>query len=597
MLARTPRTVLLIAVLTGCTGRISEWVSPSPSGSGGGTNATGGGTNAAGGGSTPYDPSFACDPNATAISATPIRRLSKAQWTASLNTFFSPLTTAQRTTIFAAVQAQLDLVPPDSNPFSARSDTLITQSHVDATFEVAVGLAQAVDADDTMVAKMVSVCGSGSTRASLADSTCLKKVVDYFGHKAFRRPLTAAEETDFITFYGTLGSDGFTGLIARLLLHPDFYYELDEEGVRVAGTEGVDATYKLTDEERLNKLTFLFWEAPADDVTLAAASGKDLEAVLDLVLSDPRAQTGLATYYKTWLQLDQLPGVPSMETPAFDAFAAGLNIGVSGHDLRGDMVQEVVDLGLFYTLTTPGHYEDLLESNYSFARSQDLAGIYGVAPWDGTATNLVPFVPGDRSGLLSRAAMLVSGSEVTRPVIKGKKVRMQVLCDALSPPPASLMIKPLTPDPTLTQRQIVETATASATCQACHGEMNPIGFASEGYDSLGRKRTNELKYDAQGNVVNQLAVTTSSTPVITGPNDPAMVKDIVELAQKIDASGKGQRCFVQQTFRFTYGRLEAGSDSCDLESMRTKLTQQGGGLKEMFKELVRRDSFLERKIQ
>ncbi|MFT3841559.1 MAG: DUF1588 domain-containing protein [Myxococcaceae bacterium] len=585
--------------LAGCTGRISEWMNPGGAGGGGSAAGSGaGGSNGAGGGAaTAYDPSFACDPNGTAISATPIRRLSKAQWAASLNAFFSPLTSAQRASIFAAVQPQLDLVPADSNAFSARSDTLVTQAHVDATFEVAVALAQAVNADDAMVAKMVKVCGSGSTRASLSDSTCLTQVVDYFGHKAFRRPLTSAEEADFVSFYGSLGADGFTGLIARLLLHPDFYYELDFDGALVSGTEGVDATYQLSDEERLNKLTFLFWEAPADDATLAAANGKDLEAVLDLVLDDPRAQTGLATFYKTWLQLDQMPGIPSMETPAFDAFATGLNIGVSGHDLRADMIQEVVDLGLFYTLTTGGRYEDLLESNYSFARSSDLAGIYGVAPWDGTAQNLVPFMPGERSGLLSRGAMLVSGSEITRPIIKGKKVRMQVLCDELSPPPASLMIKPLTPDPSKTQRQIVETATASSTCQACHGQMNPIGFASEGFDALGRKRTLELKLDAQGNVVNQLAVSTASAPVITGALDPTMTKDIVELAQKIDQSGKGQRCFVQQTFRFTYGRKEAGADACDLESMRQKLTAQGGSLKEMFKELVRRDSFLERKIQ
>ncbi len=193
----------------------------------------------------------------------------------------------------------------------------------------------------------------------------------------------------------------------------------------------------------------------------------DFEAALAAIVTDPRAKAGVSDFYRQWLKLDGISQLPSMDTPAFDAFAAGENIGAPGHDQRGEMIQEVLDMGAYYTLTMPGRYEDLMKSPYSFATGADLANIYGVSAWDGTQQNMVT-LPNGRSGLLTRAALLISGSEYTRPIIKGKEVRFQVLCDQLSPPPASLNITPLQPDPNKRMLEIVETATASATCQACH---------------------------------------------------------------------------------------------------------------------------------
>jgi hypothetical protein len=550
-----------------------------------------------------YDPSFQCNPNATGVAPTPIQRMAKVQLLGALREFFSALSSSDRAALIATAQSQIDLLPDDSSVYSYRGDGLVTQNHADAAFNLAFALASQVAANNGYANSLARVCGAGSTRASLAIASCLSTFVNYYGRKAFRRPLSSEELNDFASFYNSLGSDGLAGLLARLLSHPRFYYALDSEGTQLSGTEGADATYALTNYELASKLTFLFWEAPPDDplYTFVAAAdltqGGDLERLLTRILSDSRAKQGVSSFIKQWLRLDRVPNLPSMDTPAFEAFAAGQNVGAAGHHHREDMIQEILDLGAYYTLTVQGRYEDLLTSRYSFATTADLAAIYGVAPWNGMATQMVSFPPGGRSGLLTRAALLVSGSEGTRPIQKGKEVRFQLLCDELPPPPPALQITPLRPDAQKTNRQIVEAATASATCQVCHSKMNPLGFATEGFDPLGRARASEQKFSADGTVVNSLAVQTEVVAAVY-PGDETVVRDAAELSQHIAATGKGQQCLVRQYFRYTYGRLEAeSSDGCDLERIRTQLTAPSGTLQEMFKELARRDAFRLRKVQ
>ena len=80
--------------------------------------------------------------------------------------------------------------------------------------------------------------------------------------------------------------------------------------------------------------------------------------------------------------------------------------------------------------------------------------------------------------------------------------------------------------------------------------------------------------------------------------DTAAVNDAVALSKHIADSGKGHQCMVRQYFRHAHARREVASrDGCDLESLRTKLTGSAGSLREMFKEIARRDSFRQRKVQ
>ncbi|HEX4633361.1 MAG TPA: DUF1588 domain-containing protein, partial [Gemmatimonadales bacterium] len=262
-----------------------------------------------------------------------------------------------------------------------------------------------------------------------------------------------------------------------------------------------------------------------------------------------------------------------------------------------------VDLTQYYTFATSGQYTDLVNSPYSFARTTDLAKLYGLSTvWDGTASTLTPFPTAQpRTGLLTRAAFLISGTEYSDPIIKGKNVRFNVLCQVLPPPPPTVNVVPVREDSTHTTRWLVEQATAGtssnpAQCLQCHGSMNPLGFVSEDYDSLGRYRTHELKFDDTTGVQN------GSVPVNTPdvgalfPGDTQLLQDAVALDAYIAQLGMGQRCMAVQYFRYAFGRQEVpAQDGCTLESMRQ--TVANDTLLQMFAATTAQRQFLYRQVQ
>src|SRR5205823_2930439 len=90
----------------------------------------------------------------------------------------------------------------------------------------------------------------------------------------------------------------------------------------------------------------------------------------------------------------------------------------------------------------------------------------------------------------------------TSPVHRGLRVLEQMLCYQMPPPPAGLVLPSVDPTPDSTTRQRLEMATDNPTCQSCHHEINPVGFAFEHYDELGVWRDTEhgLPIDSSGEI-------------------------------------------------------------------------------------------------
>ena len=183
-----------------------------------------------------------------------------------------------------------------------------------------------------------------------------------------------------------------------------------------------------------------------------------------------------------------------------------------------------------------------------------------------------------RTGLLTRAAFLVSGSANTRPIMKGVFMRKNMLCDTIPPPPAGANAKPPELKPGMTTRESVEALTevAGSVCITCHGTaINPLGFATENFDALGRFRTAQTLFDANGNVTGTKAVNTTSVPQVSY-GDPAKISSPSELMTLMTASSKVEACLSRHFFRFTYARWETEStDGCSLEDGRKALMNGG----------------------
>ncbi len=568
---------------------------------------------------------FICN-GSDSITPSSVRRLPKAHYLNSLKEFLSRLSGPDKDFIFSSLQARVDRLPDDSKiPFS-KSDTTLTQSHVDMAFELAFDLGSLLTSSTIYTNQLASVCGADSTQNSLTGA-CAKNFAAYYLRKIFKRPANPTEIDFFLndpsstvpTPLNLTTMDGLTVFLVRLLAHPNSYYIFDNEGTLVSGTEGnPGATYRLNKYEVLAKLTYLYWESSPDDYLFDKIESVDItqpeqvKTLLKYIFNDPKSRRGIRTFYSEWLKVNGMPLLGSANSLAYDEFSKGFNINLPGHNHRADMIQEIADITDYYTFAAEGRYDDLLNTPFSFTRTADMAQIYGINNlWDGTSAPSERFPASEpRSGILTRAAFLATGTEYTNPILKGKKIQSDILCNELPPPPANLDIKPAAQNTSYTTREIVEMATAGTAsnpnqCMGCHRLMNPLGFASENFDSLGRFRTAENKFNSSsGAIENSITVRTEGLAVIRNLDTP--VNDAVHLSRAIVDSGVGQECMVRKYFRYAYDRMESNFvDGCTMSDMLTNLTNQNnkgingtnGTLKQLFESAAFQTPFLYRKVK
>jgi hypothetical protein len=252
----------------------------------------------------------------------------------------------------------------------------------------------------------------------------------------------------------------------------------------------------------------------------------------------------------------------------------------------------------YYTWTSPAGMAALLSSDLSFARDARLAKLYGASAWSGTGAP--PMLPaGQRPGLLTRALFLSTGTANTRPIMKGVFVRTNILCDTIPPPPPGANAKPPELGPNMTTRESVEALTEmpGTICASCHGPaINPLGFATEGFDSLGRFRTAQRLFDASGTETGTKAVNTMTVPQVNY-GDTASISTPAELMSLMLTSGKVEACLARNFFRYTYGRWEdTTTDGCALEDARKALAN-GGNVADLAAAAVKTAQFKRRTFQ
>ncbi len=473
-------------------------------------------------------------------------------------------------------------VPPDGTgrgaPFSTM-DQSVSDEHVDAYMTLAKEIALQLTHDDKHVRALLACAPRTS------EGQCIDAFLRRFGRLAFRHALDEREFSFLRTAYGAEGISlpALRSTLSLIFSMPQFLYQ--SEPVLKPVAEGSN-DYVLHPYALAARLSYHYWQSMPDAWLLDAAEGgrlddrAGLERALDHLLNDPRAGRSLRTFVYEWFGLQTLRPLDALVgDPVFDAFAGE---HLPSPDLREAMLSDVSDSFIYHTLAGES-FAQWLESPYSFARSEELATIYGVPPWDGGAQP-PKFKPGTRAGLLTRAAIVASGSANTRPILKGTFIRRQILCDEVPPPPCDAMKVPVL-SPEFTTRQTVEALTEQpgTSCASCHAyQINPLGFVTENYDGLGRFRREQRLFTTTGVEVARKQVNTVAIPRVT-LYDASQVNGAAELTQKILESGKGEACFARQYVRFTYGRPEdLKADGCLLESIR-KSAREPKGLRNALK--------------
>ena len=137
---------------------------------------------------------------------------------------------------------------------------------------------------------------------------------------------------------------------------------------------------------------------------------------------------------------------------------------------------------------------DLLDANYTFL-NQRLAEHYGVPKIYGSQFRKIVMNDPNRGGLLGQGSVLTVTSYPNRTSVvqRGKWILDNLLGTPPPPPPPDIPeLKPHATDGrVLTTREQLEQHRANPTCASCHSRMDPIGFALENYDAIGRWRVKD----------------------------------------------------------------------------------------------------------
>lgn len=546
-------------------------------------------------GSTPT--SFVCDA-AAVPEALPLRRLSHLQYRNTVSDLVRLAAPASAEEVLGAMEPLFGQLPEDRRVGTdkhyaglTRLDQALQQQHVDGAYAVATRVGVELTASPERLAELAGPCATDGDAGN--DDGCLDDLIRRFGERALRRPVT---DEDVAFYRGPAGAAPFDAadygdVVALLLNAPNLLYFVEHGEPDSGDTAPLDA-YELA-----SRLSYHFWQTLPDDALFESARSGELltdagyEAQLERVFADPRTRAAVGELFGQWLDnttLEELDG--RLGTPVFDAFAAGYT---PGPDLREHMLAEVTDAALYYTFDQPSTLRDLITSNRSFAKTEDVASIYGVPVWSGGEPP--SFSEPERVGLISRAAFLATGSANTRPIMKGVFIRKALLCDEIAPPPPNAAANPPMLSESLSTRQVVEELTGQGACAGCHATfINPLGFATENFDALGRLRAAQTLFDPEtGEVVGSAELDTEVVPAVND-GDQAVAQDAADLVALIAESPKPYACFARQYFRFTFGRQEdLDRDGCALADVKRAI-DEGKPLPDVLRSIARSPAFRRR---
>ena len=424
------------------------------------------------------------------------------------------------------------------------------------------------------------------------DDGCAETFIDTFGAKAFRRPLHDEERQSFLALYADAAgkftfADAMDVVLSSMIQAPQFLY-LAEVGTPIDGAP--DTLRQLTDHEVASRLSYMLWDTMPDAELLdAAAAGQlvsrdGLRAQAERMLADPRAEGMIQDFMWTWLQLDGGQLHHALEESTKDATLFPEYDPALQDAMRNELEALVRDV---YFGDDPGDFEALLLSNRAYVNAS-LAALYGVAgPADDDTWEWVTLDPTQRAGMLTRAAVLTvfATSTVQAPIRRGVLVIEEVLCNELGSPPPNVDNSPIdggdAPDGgVLTVRQEVEQRTQDALCQSCHGIVNPVGFAFEHYDAIGRWQDEEL--------ATQLPID-SSGELTTSDVDGA-VADAIELSQKLATSATVRECFAGRWLYRATGTAADDVGDCDRTETLAAFAESGDA-RELLVDIVVSDAF------
>ncbi|HEY7390990.1 MAG TPA: DUF1592 domain-containing protein [Bryobacteraceae bacterium] len=330
----------------------------------------------------------------------------------------------------------------------------------------------------------------------IGEAPCAKQITANLARRAFRRPVNDEDVARLMRFYeagrqsGGTFDDGIEQVVAAVLASPDFLYRA------IRGPKGTpsNSEFALTDLELASRLSFLLWNTGPDDelLSLAASGGLTrpgaVEKQVNRMLADPKASSLVTSFAMKWLNLTSLDSVQP-DPKLFPTF---------NEQLRHDFSEEA-EAFIGSILLQDRSVLELLTSNHTFLNER-LARHYGVPGVIGSQFREVVVPEQERAGLLGKAAVLLRSSygDRTSPVLRGAWVLDKLIGTPPTPPPPNTAtdLSQKAGETPKTVRARLEQHRNKASCNQCHGVIDPTGLALENFDAIGEWRTIDRQANA-----------------------------------------------------------------------------------------------------
>jgi hypothetical protein len=420
--------------------------------------------------------------------------------------------------------------------------------------------------------------------------------------RAFRRSVTDADIEPFVALAAEAIGDGlpFEAALRRglkgILCAPEFLF-LEER--RAAGGAAESST--IDDFALASRLSYFLWSSLPDEELHALAGRGELRrpdvlrAQVERMLDDPRSRRFVENFTGQWLRLRDIDFTVPDELlyPEYDQL------------LRQSMLDET--RAFFSEILNRDHsVQNFIDSDF-VTINQPLAEFYGIDGVEGLEIRRVE-LPADslRGGVLTQASVLKVSADGTRtsPVLRGVWILKHLFGTPSPPPPPG--VAAIEPDirGATTIRQQLARHREHASCNRCHHEIDPPGFALESFDVIGARREWYRTRDGGEYVAKPRHPQAPNHHVLyrRGPDvDPsgtmpdgrtfAGIREYKRLLLNDETAMP--RALVRHLLAYALGREPGFSDRPEIEGIVTRAGAKGNGLRSMIHEVVQSGAFRE----
>ena len=389
----------------------------------------------------------------------------------------------------------------------------------------------------------------------------MKPLVEKIGRVLLRGPVDKRERSVFRGIAADVAASGggfdeaVRRIVEAMLQSPRFLYRVERP--RQPGEP-------VSDHELASRLGYAVWGGPPDAALAELADKGELSKPKVLrrevrrMLTDRRAVEQSRRFVGEWLNLRRLGSLRPGEEHYPDWRP----------ELAADMRAETLDFAEEVLWNRRRPMAALLNEDVTFVTPR-LATHYGLDV-GGEKTTPVRLDLSDephRGGLLTQGSVLTVGGDEASMVARGLFVLHDVLRGTVNDPPPSVDTTPVPSRPGQSQRMVSEGRLADSSCAGCHTRFEPLAFALEKFDGVGRFADR----DRHGNALRE-----DGALLVPGAESSKEFASVAELSDMLAESDRVQRSLTWKLVQFLMGHPLGAGDAAAVEAIHDAAAKNGG---------------------